>query len=55
MEGGKESLNNVLLLEIICVMPCVRGNFMKVKSRGNKNKYVKIVVLAIHFVTHFLC
>jgi hypothetical protein len=46
MEGGKRKFKNVLLLEIICGMPCVRGNFLKVKSRGNKNKY-------IHFVTLF--
>jgi len=27
----KRKFKNVLLLEIICVMPCVRGSFMKVK------------------------
>jgi hypothetical protein len=51
----KRRFKNVLLLKIVCVMPCVRGNFLKVKSRGNKNKYVKIVILSIHFATLFLC
>jgi len=50
----KGKFKNVLLLEIISVMPCVGGNFLKVRSRGNKNKYMKIVILSIHFVTHFL-
>jgi hypothetical protein len=44
----ERKFKNVLLLEIICVMPCVRGNFLKVK-------YVKIFILSLHFVTHFLC
>jgi len=51
----KGKFKNALLLEIICVMPCVRlGNFVKVRFRGNKNKYMKIVILSIHFVTNFL-
>jgi hypothetical protein len=50
MEGGKKCLNIVLLLEMNVVLPCVRGNFMRVK---NIYKYMKIVILAIHFVTHF--
>jgi hypothetical protein len=45
----KRKFKNVLLLEIICVMPCVSGNFLKVESRGNKNKYMKMVILSIHF------
>jgi len=31
MEGGKICLNSAPLLEINFVLPCVRGNFMKVK------------------------
>ena len=27
----KKCLNSVLLLEINCVLPCVRGNFMNIK------------------------